>query len=57
MNVFTIGQPLGIEKEKLDRIYFYLVDEGLIEFYALGGSFHITAKGRQRVKDSPGRIS
>jgi hypothetical protein len=56
MNIFTIGQPLGIEKEKLDIIYFYLVDEGLIEFYALGGSFHITPKGRKRVKDSPGRI-
>jgi hypothetical protein len=56
MNIFTMGAPLGIEREKLERIYLYLQDEGLIESYALGGSFYITTKGLQRVKKSPKRI-
>ena len=56
MNIFTIGQPLGIEKEKLDRIYFYLEDEGLTKFHAIGGYFFITDKGLKRAKDGPNRI-
>ena len=32
LNIFTIGQPLGIEKEKLERIFFYLEHEGLSMF-------------------------
>jgi DNA-binding transcriptional regulator YhcF (GntR family) len=46
VNVFGIGEHLGIEREKLERIYFYLQDEGLIDFFALGGDFVITEKGR-----------
>jgi hypothetical protein len=56
MNIFAIAQPLGIEKEKLDRIYFYLEDEGLTKFYAIGGDFCMTDKGLKRVKDAPNRI-
>lgn len=60
MNIFEIAESLGIEpkkdKERLERVYFYLQGEGLIESHAVGGSFRITPKGRQRVKESPGRI-
>ena len=41
VNLFELGAPLGIEREKLERIYFYLQDEGLIDFHALGGDFYI----------------
>jgi hypothetical protein len=47
VNIFGIGKPLGIEREKLERIYFYLQDEGLIDFYALGGDFVVTEKGKE----------
>lgn len=60
VNTFDLAASLGIdgkkELHKLERIHFYLQDEGLIKPYAIGGSFHITAKGCQRVKGSPGRI-
>jgi TIR domain len=57
VNLFKIGEPLGIEKEKLERIYFYLEDEGLIDFYALGGCFFITDKGKELIeKRSSNRI-
>ncbi|MGH9954377.1 MAG: hypothetical protein ACRD39_01795, partial [Nitrososphaeraceae archaeon] len=60
MNIFERAESLGIEpkkdKERLERVYFYLQGEGLIESHAVGGSFRITPKGRQRVKESPGRI-
>jgi hypothetical protein len=46
-NLFEIGKPMGIEREKLERIYFYLQDEELIEFYALGGDFIITNRGKE----------
>jgi hypothetical protein len=59
-NTFNVADSLGIdikkEHEKLVRVHFYLQDEGLIIPYAIGGSFHLTAKGRQRIKESPGRI-
>lgn len=35
-NIHEIGELLGIQKEDLNRIYFYLEDEGLIKFYVLG---------------------
>jgi hypothetical protein len=44
VNLFEIGEFLAVEKEKLERIYFYLEDEGLIDFYALGRKFFITDK-------------
>jgi predicted transcriptional regulator len=50
VNLFKIGEPLGIEKEKLERIYFYLEDEGLVDFYALGGCFFITDKGKELIE-------
>jgi hypothetical protein len=57
LNIFKIGQPLGIEKEKLERIFFYLEHEGLIYFSALGGNFYITYKGKEVIeKNSFNRI-
>ena len=60
MNIFEIAKSLGIdtkqEHEKLERVYFYLQGEGLIESYAIGGSFRITPNGRQRVRESGDRI-
>ena len=50
VNLFEIGELLGIQKETLERIYFYLEDEGLIDFYALGGSFFITNKGKELIE-------
>ncbi len=35
VNLFVIGVPLSIEKEKLERIYFYLQDEGLNRFLCI----------------------
>jgi len=52
VNIHEIAQPLGIQKEDLNRIYFYLEDEGLIEFYALGGSFSITDKGKEFIENT-----
>ncbi len=60
VNTVDVAASLEIdtrkELHKLERIHFYLQDEGLIKPYAIGGSFHVTAEGRQRVNDSPGRI-
>lgn len=57
VNLFKIGEHLGIEKEKLERVYFYQEDEGLIDFYALGGCFFITDKGKDLIeKRSSNRI-
>ena len=56
MNIFDIGASLGIDREKLERIYFYLQGEGLIESYAIGGSFRVTPNGLQRVGESRDRI-
>lgn len=60
MNIFEIANSLEIdtkkEQEKLERVYFYLQGEGLIESYAIGGSFRMTPKGRQRVKEGGDRI-
>lgn len=50
VNLFKIGEPLGIEHEKLQRIYFYLEDEDLIDFYALGGDFIINDKGKKLIE-------
>jgi predicted transcriptional regulator len=50
VNIFDIGESLGIEKDKLIKIYVYLEDEGLIEFYALGGCFFITNKGKEFIE-------
>ena len=50
VNLFKIGGYLGIENEKLHRIYYYLEDEGLIDFFALGGCFFITDKGKELIE-------
>jgi hypothetical protein len=33
---------LGYDQKTLERIYYYLEDEGLIKTFALGGKFTIT---------------
>ncbi len=52
LNIFKIGELLGIEKEKLERIFFYLETEDLIDFHALGGVFYITNKGKEIIEKS-----
>jgi predicted transcriptional regulator len=52
VNLFEIGEALGIEKEKLERIYFCLEDEGLIDSIALGGTFSITNKGKELIEQA-----
>ena len=52
LNIFEIGKPLGIEKKKLERIFFYLEYEGLIKFFALGGDFCVTDKGKEIIEKS-----
>jgi len=52
LNIFKIGLPLGIENEKLERIFFYLEHEHLIYFWALGGYFYITGKGKEVIKNN-----
>lgn len=47
VNLFEIGKILGADSENLQKIYFYLHDEGLIGFHALGGDFTVTDKGKQ----------
>jgi hypothetical protein len=46
---------LGYDKETLERIYYYLEEEGLIKTFALGGEFTITQKciEQQGVDRSP----
>jgi hypothetical protein len=41
-NLSALGEELGYAKEDLERIYFYLEDEGLIQTRFLGGAFSIT---------------
>lgn len=53
VNIFELGKPLGINNEKLERIYFYLEDERLIDFFALGGKFYVTEKGREFIEKNP----
>jgi len=45
VSAFKIMDILGYDKKTLERIYFYLEDEGLIKTFALGGEFTITQKG------------
>jgi predicted transcriptional regulator len=42
---------LGYDKKTLERIYFYLEDEGLIKTFTLGGKFTITQKGTEQQAD------
>ena len=39
------------DKETIERIYFYLVDEGLIKPFATGGEFIITPRRIERSKE------
>jgi DNA-binding transcriptional regulator YhcF (GntR family) len=37
-------EMMGYDQKTLERIYYYLEDEGFIKTYALGGDFTITQK-------------
>jgi predicted transcriptional regulator len=50
LNAFKIMSSSNYDKETIERIYFYLVDEGLIKPFATGGELTITPKGIERVK-------
>src|SRR5829696_832533 len=41
ISAFKIMDILGYDKETLERIYYYLEEEGLIKTFALGGEFTI----------------
>ena len=40
-----VGQALGFDKKIQERVYFYLIDEGLILFRHRGGGISISYKG------------
>jgi CTP-dependent riboflavin kinase len=44
VSAFKIMEMLGYDQKTLERIYYYLEDEGLIKTFALGGNFTITQK-------------
>ncbi|SRR5215207_1092259 len=44
VSAFKIMDLLGLDQKTLERIYYYLEDEGLIKTYALGGDFTITQR-------------
>ncbi len=45
INTSKIMESLGYDKETYERIYFYYVDDGVINGFALGGDFTHTGKG------------
>jgi hypothetical protein len=51
LNAFEIMRSLGYDKETIERIYFYLLDEGHIKSFATGGEFTITRKGIEQVEE------
>lgn len=44
VSAFKIMEMLGYDQKTLERIYYYLEDEGLIKTFALGGKFTITQR-------------
>jgi hypothetical protein len=53
VSAFKIMDILGYDQKTLERIYYYLEDEGLIKTFALGGDFTITQKcTEQQASDS-----
>lgn len=50
LNAFKIMSSSNYDKETIERIYFYLVDEGLIKPFPTGGEFTIAPKGIECVK-------
>jgi hypothetical protein len=53
LSALKIMDMLGYDQKTLERIYYYLEDEGLIKTFALGGDFTITQKGiEQQAGDS-----
>jgi hypothetical protein len=44
VSAFKIMGMLGYDQKTLERIYYYLEDDGLIKTFALGGEFTITQK-------------
>jgi hypothetical protein len=50
LNAFEIMRSLSYDNETIERIYFYLVDEGDIKSFATGGKFTVTRKGIEQVE-------
>jgi hypothetical protein len=50
LDAFEIMSSLGYDKETIERIYFYLLDEGDIKSFATGGKFTVTHKGIEQVE-------
>ena len=57
LNAFKIMSSSNYDKETVERIYFYLVDEGLIKPFSTGGEFTITPKGIERVMKGKSDLS
>ena len=49
--LYDIGQKLNIDNSLLERIYFYLEDEGLIKFFSTGGKFSLTHLGIKTIEN------
>lgn len=55
VNASKIMEGQGYDIETIERIYFYLVDEGVIKGVALGGDFILTGKGFEEDREMGGR--
>lgn len=51
-NMFAIGNALGFDRQKTERVYQYLNGEGLAESKALGGVIGITHDGIREVENA-----
>jgi hypothetical protein len=52
MNMWGIGNALGLEREETDKITQFLVGENLIKFVALGGELSITHYGVIKIEEA-----
>lgn len=52
VNLWDVGKELGWDRETTDLTTQYLVGEGLIKFWALGGNLGITHWGVKQIEDA-----
>jgi len=50
-NCYEVSKLIGIDKETMDRVYFFLMDEEMIEYHATNGTFRLSHKGIKTVED------
>jgi hypothetical protein len=55
INAFEMMGGQGYDNETIERIYFYWVDEGVIEPEALGGNFTLTGTTPEEARKTGGR--